>query len=151
MIASVLDEATLESGADVGPFSHLRPGAHVGRGSHVGNFVEIKESTLGRGVKAGHFSYIGDAAVGDGANIGAGAVTANYDGAAKRRTEIAEGAFVGSDTVLVAPVRVGRGARTGAGAVVTRDVADGDTVAGVPAKPTKTGKANDAKTEEQPI
>ena len=82
VIASMLEEATLEAGSDVGPFSHLRPGARVGRGSHVGNFVEIKESTLGREVKAGHFSYIGDATVGDGANIGAGAVTANYDGEA---------------------------------------------------------------------
>lgn len=148
VVASMLEEATLEAGSDVGPFSHLRPGARVGSGSHVGNFVEIKESTLGREVKAGHFSYIGDATVGDGANIGAGAVTANYDGEAKRRTEIEEGAFVGSDTVLVAPVRVGKGARTGAGAVVTRDVADGDTVAGVPAKPIKAGEANDAKAEE---
>lgn len=148
VIASMLEEATLEAGSNVGPFSHLRLGAHVGSGSHVGNFVEIKESTLGREVKAGHFSYIGDATVGDGANIGAGAVTANYDGEAKHRTEIEEGAFVGSDTVLVAPVRVGKGARTGAGAVVTRDVADGDTVAGVPAKPTKASETNDAKAEE---
>ena len=148
VIASMLEEATLEAGSDVGPFSHLRPGARVGRGSHVGNFVEIKESTLGREVKAGHFSYIGDATVGDGANIGAGAVTANYDGEAKRRTEIEEGAFVGSDTVLVAPVRVGKGARTGAGAVVTRDVADGDTVAGVPARPTRASESNDAEAEE---
>ncbi len=148
VIASVLEGATLEAGADVGPFSHLRPGAHVGPGSHVGNFVEIKESTLGRGVKARHFSYIGDATVGDGANIGAGAVTANYDGADKRRTAIEEDAFVGSDTVLVAPVRVGKRARTGAGAVVTRDVADGDTVVGVPARSTAAGKSKTGKIKE---
>lgn len=135
--ASILEGATVEPGADVGPFSHLRPGAHVGPESHVGNFVEIKESRLGRDVKAGHFSYIGDATIGDGANIGAGTVTANYDGVEKQHTEIGAEAFVGSDTVLVAPVRVGRGARTGAGTVVTRDVADGETVAGVPARPMK--------------
>jgi bifunctional UDP-N-acetylglucosamine pyrophosphorylase/glucosamine-1-phosphate N-acetyltransferase len=148
IVASMLEESTVEAGADVGPFSHLRPGAHVGRGSHVGNFVEIKDSTLGSGVKAGHFSYIGDASVGDGANIGAGAVTANYDGEAKHLTEIEEDAFVGSDTVIVAPVRIGKGARTGAGSVVTHDVADGDTVVGVPARPTRSMKSHDAKTKE---
>ncbi|MCY4623831.1 MAG: bifunctional UDP-N-acetylglucosamine diphosphorylase/glucosamine-1-phosphate N-acetyltransferase GlmU [Chloroflexi bacterium] len=147
VVASMLEEATLETGADVGPFSHLRPGAHVGTGAHVGNFVEIKDSSLGRGVKAGHFSYIGDATVGDGANIGAGAVTANYDGAGKRRTEIEADAFVGSDTVLVAPVRVGKGARTGAGAVVTRDVADGETVVGVPARPIDAGGGDSTEQE----
>lgn len=148
VVASMLEEATLEAGVDVGPFSHLRPGAHIGPRSHVGNFVEIKDSTLGRDVKAGHFSYIGDATVGDGANIGAGAVTANYDGDDKHRTDIEEGVFVGSDTVLVAPVRVGKGARTGAGSVVTQDVAAGETVVGVPARPTKAGESNDAKAEE---
>ena len=148
VVASVLEQSTLEAGADVGPFSHLRPGAHVGPGSHVGNFVEIKDSTLGREVKAGHFSYIGDATVGDGANIGAGALTANYDGADKRRTAIEEDAFVGSDTVLIAPVRVGRRARTGAGAVVTRDVADGDTVVGVPARSTAVGNSKNGKIKE---
>ena len=147
VVASMLEEATLEADADVGPFSHLRPGAHVGRESHVGNFVEIKDSSLGRDVKAGHFSYIGDATVGDGANIGAGAVTANYDGDDKHRTEIGADAFVGSDTVLVAPVRVGKGARTGAGSVVTHDIADGETVVGVPARPTDAGNGDSADKE----
>ncbi len=145
----MLEEATLDPGADVGPFSHLRPGARVGRDSHVGNFVEIKDSALGRGVKAGHFSYIGDATVGDGANIGAGAVTANYDGDDKHRTEIGADAFVGSDTVLVAPVRVGKRAKTGAGAVVTRDVPDAETVVGVPAKPVAARKPGRARKERQ--
>ena len=147
VVASVLEEAVLDEGVDVGPFAHLRPGARVGRGSHVGNFVEIKASDLGAGVKAGHFGYIGDATVGDGANIGAGTVTANYDGDAKHVTEIEANAFVGSDTVLVAPVRVGKGARTGAGAVVNRDVADGDTVVGVPAKPLRRRRKNSVDRE----
>ena len=109
--------------------------------------VEIKESSLGRDVKAGHFSYIGDATVGDGANIGAGAVTANYDGDAKHRTEIGENALAGPDTVLVAPVRVGKRARTGAGAVVTHDVADGETVVGVPARPIESKNTDSADKE----
>jgi bifunctional UDP-N-acetylglucosamine pyrophosphorylase/glucosamine-1-phosphate N-acetyltransferase len=101
---------------------------------HVGNFVEVKASRLGRGTKVGHFSYVGDAEVGEEVNIGAGTVTCNYDGERKNATVIGDGAFVGSDTMLVAPVRLGRGARTGAGAVVTEDVPDGATVAGVPAR-----------------
>ena len=145
VVASMLEEATLEVGVDVGPFSHLRPGSHIGRGSHVGNFVEVKESSLGREVKAGHFSYIGDATVGDGVNIGAGTVTANFDGDGKHLTVIEEGAFIGSDTILVAPVRVGKGARTGAGAVVTRDVAEGETVVGVPARPVEDKRESEAE------
>ena len=101
---------------------------------HVGNFVEIKASRLGANTKAGHFSYIGDAQVGASVNIGAGTVTCNYDGKRKHKTIIEDGAFIGSDTMLVAPVRVGRRASTGAGSVVTSDVADGAQVAGVPAR-----------------
>jgi bifunctional UDP-N-acetylglucosamine pyrophosphorylase/glucosamine-1-phosphate N-acetyltransferase len=134
VVASMLEGATLEGGADVGPFSHLRAGAHLGPDVHVGNFVEIKASRLGRGTKVGHFSYVGDAEVGEGVNIGAGTVTCNYDGDAKQRTVIGDGAFIGSDTMLVAPVTIGREARTGAGAVVTQDVPDGASVAGVPAR-----------------
>ena len=145
VVASMLEEATLEVGVDVGPFSHLRPGSHIGSGSHVGNFVEVKESSLGREVKAGHLSYIGDATVGDGVNIGAGMVTANFDGDDKHLTVIEEGAFIGSDTVLVAPVRVGKSARTGAGAVVTRDVAEGETVVGVPARPVEDKREREAE------
>lgn len=122
---SVLDGATVESGARVGPFARLRPGAHIGGEAKVGNFVEIKNSTLARGAKASHLAYLGDASVGEGANIGAGTITCNYDGERKHPTEIGPGAFIGSDTMLVAPVKVGREATTGAGSVISRDVPDG--------------------------
>lgn len=134
VVASMLEEAVLESGVEVGPFSHLRPGSHLETGVHVGNFVEVKASRLGRGTKVGHFSYVGDAEVGEEVNIGAGTVTCNYDGEKKNVTVIGDRAFVGSDTMLVAPVRLGADAKTGAGAVVTEDVPDGATVAGVPAR-----------------
>ena len=134
VVSSMLEGATLEADVDVGPFAHLRPGTHVGTKTHIGNFVEIKESTLGAGVKSGHFSYIGDADIGENVNIGAGTVTANFDGVAKHRTTIEEDAFIGSNTVVVAPVRIGQDASTGAGSVVTKDVAAGETVFGVPAR-----------------
>lgn len=132
--ASVVDRAVLDEGVDVGPFARLRPGARLGPGVHVGNFGEIKDSTLGAGVKVGHFSYLGDATIGENVNIGAGTITCNYDGKRKNPTTIEEGAFIGSDTMLVAPVTIGVGARTGAGAVVTKDVPDGMLAAGVPAR-----------------
>ena len=122
---SVLDGATVGNGCRVGPFARLRPGTVLGDGARVGNFVEIKNSRLGKKTKAGHLAYVGDAEVGDGANIGAGAVTCNYDGESKHRTEIGAGAFIGSDTMLVAPVTIGAHATTGAGSVITRDVPDG--------------------------
>jgi bifunctional UDP-N-acetylglucosamine pyrophosphorylase/glucosamine-1-phosphate N-acetyltransferase len=134
VVASVVEKAVMEEGSDVGPFSHLRPGARLEAGAHVGNFAELKNSTLGPGAKMGHFSYLGDTEVGAGANIGAGTVTCNFDGQRKHRTVIEEGAFIGSDTMLVAPVRVGKGAKTGAGSVVTRDVPDGALAYGVPAR-----------------
>ena len=132
--ASVVDRAELEAGVDVGPFARLRPGARLGPGVHVGNFGEIKDSTLAAGVKVGHFSYLGDATIGENVNIGAGTITCNYDGKRKNATTILEGAFIGSDTMLVAPVTIGTGARTGAGAVVTKDVPDHTLAAGVPAR-----------------
>lgn len=122
---SVLDGATVGNGCRVGPFARLRPGTVLADGARIGNFVEIKNSRLGRKAKANHLAYVGDAEVGDGANIGAGAVTCNYDGEKKHRTEIGAGAFIGSDTMLIAPVRVGAQATTGAGSVITRDVPDG--------------------------
>jgi bifunctional UDP-N-acetylglucosamine pyrophosphorylase/glucosamine-1-phosphate N-acetyltransferase len=134
IVDSTVEEATLEDGVDAGPYSHLRPGAYLCAGVHIGNFAEVKNARLGRGVKLGHFSYIGDAEVGDGTNIGAGAITCNFDGEKKYRTVIGRGVFIGSDTMLVAPVTIGDGARTGAGSVVTKDVPPGAMVAGAPAR-----------------
>jgi bifunctional UDP-N-acetylglucosamine pyrophosphorylase/glucosamine-1-phosphate N-acetyltransferase len=122
---TVIEEAEIGDGSRVGPFARLRPGARLGESNRIGNFVEIKNSRLGDGVKAGHLAYLGDAEIGDGANIGAGTITCNYDGENKHRTEIGARAFVGSDTMLVAPVRVGERATTGAGSVITTDVPDG--------------------------
>ena len=134
IFASVIEGAALEAGVDIGPFSHLRPDSYLEAGVHIGNFVEVKGSHLGRGTKAGHFSYIGDAKVGADVNIGAGTVTCNYDGKNKNETVIEDGAFIGSDTMLVAPVRIGKKGRTGAGSVVTRDVPPGVSVVGAPAR-----------------
>jgi bifunctional UDP-N-acetylglucosamine pyrophosphorylase/glucosamine-1-phosphate N-acetyltransferase len=120
---SHLEGAAVESGAVIGPFARLRPGAVIGENAHVGNFVEVKNAALGKGANANHLTYLGDARVGAGANIGAGTITCNYDGFTKAMTEIGEGAFIGSDTALVAPVKVGAGAITAAGSVITRDVA----------------------------
>jgi bifunctional UDP-N-acetylglucosamine pyrophosphorylase/glucosamine-1-phosphate N-acetyltransferase len=121
----------------VGPFAHLRPGTSLGPGARVGNFVETKEASLGPDSLALHHAFLGDATVGSGVNVGAGTVIANFDGRARHHTRIGDGAFIGSGSILVAPVEVGPEARTGAGAVVTRgqDVAAGETVVGVPARP----------------
>ena len=110
------------SGAIVGPFARLRPGARLEAGVQIGNFVEVKEALIEAGAKANHLTYIGDARVGAGANIGAGTITCNYDGSAKHRTEIGEGAFIGSNSSLVAPVTIGDGAYVGSGSVITEDV-----------------------------
>ncbi|MCB2013765.1 MAG: bifunctional UDP-N-acetylglucosamine diphosphorylase/glucosamine-1-phosphate N-acetyltransferase GlmU [Sphingobium sp.] len=125
---SHLEGATVRKGAEIGPYARLRPGADIGPKAKVGNFVEIKKATLGEGAKANHLSYIGDASVGAGANIGAGTITCNYDGFFKYQTEIGAGAFIGSNSALVAPVKVGDGAIVGAGSVLTQDVS-GDALA----------------------
>lgn len=137
ILASVMEYAILEDHVEMGPFCHLRKGAHLASHVHMGNFGEVKDSYLGEGTKMGHFSYIGNAQIAGDVNIGAGTITCNYDGKNKHPTVIEEGVFIGSDTMLVAPVRIGKGAKTGAGAVVTHDVPPGDVVVGVPAKQIK--------------
>jgi bifunctional UDP-N-acetylglucosamine pyrophosphorylase/glucosamine-1-phosphate N-acetyltransferase len=131
---SILDGATLADGVHVGPFSHLRPGTRLARGVAIGNYAEVKNSTLHENVAQHHFSYIGDAEVGRDTNVGAGTITCNFDGQHKHRTEIGPNVFLGSDTLLVAPVALGPGSGTGAGAVVTRDVPPGKLAVGVPAR-----------------
>ena len=133
-IYSVLEDARMEYAAEIGPFGHLRKGAHLGEHVHMGNFGEVKDSYLGPGTKMGHFSYIGNAHVAGNVNIGAGTITCNYDGTRKHKTTIGQDSFLGSDTLLVAPVNLGEGASTGAGAVVTRDVPAHTLVYGVPAR-----------------
>jgi bifunctional UDP-N-acetylglucosamine pyrophosphorylase / glucosamine-1-phosphate N-acetyltransferase len=119
---SHLERAHVGNGALVGPYARLRPGAQLGEGVHIGNFVEVKEAVIETGAKANHLSYIGDATVGAGANVGAGTITCNYDGIAKHRTEIGKNAFIGSNSALVAPVKIGDGAYVGSGSVITQDV-----------------------------
>ena len=132
--ASVVERSTVEDHVTIGPYSHLRPGAHVGTRSEIGNYAEIKNSRLGEHVRQHHNSYLGDADVGAETNVGAGTITANYDGVRKHRTTIGEGVFLGVDTMLRAPVTLGDGSKTGAGAVVTRDVPAGMLAVGVPAR-----------------
>ena len=131
---SVVEQAVIENNVEVGPFAHLRKGAHLADGVHMGNFGEVKNSYLGPGTKMGHFSYLGDAQIGSNVNIGAGTITCNYDGVHKHQTIIDDDTFIGSDTMLVAPLKIGRNAKTGAGSVVTQDVPDNALVYGVPAR-----------------
>ncbi len=132
--ASVLEGSTVDTDVTIGPFSHVRKGAYIGPNVELGNYAEVKNSNIGAGTKSHHFSYLGDADVGEKVNIGAGSITANYDGVNKHRTHIGNGAFIGSDTILRAPVSVGEGSFTGAASLVTRDVPDGEMVLGVPAR-----------------
>ncbi len=131
---SLLEEATLEDQVDIGPFCHLRPKAYLAKHTHLGNYAEVKNSRLGEGVHMGHFSYMGDAQVGAHTNIAAGTITCNYDGKQKHRTVIGENVFIGSDSMLVAPLTIGDNARTGAGAVVTKDIPPNALAVGVPAR-----------------
>ncbi|MBC7141917.1 MAG: bifunctional UDP-N-acetylglucosamine diphosphorylase/glucosamine-1-phosphate N-acetyltransferase GlmU [Rhodobacteraceae bacterium] len=136
-----LEGCHISRGARVGPFARLRPGAELAEDVHVGNFVEIKNAILDEGVKVGHLTYLGDAHVGEHANIGAGTVTCNYDGVMKHRTEIGARAFIGSDTMLVAPVKIGAGALTGSGSVITEDVPDDAVAIGRASQVVKPGLA----------
>ncbi|MEZ4501643.1 MAG: bifunctional UDP-N-acetylglucosamine diphosphorylase/glucosamine-1-phosphate N-acetyltransferase GlmU [Dehalococcoidia bacterium] len=141
--ASTLEGSRLDDEVTVGPYCHLRPGVHLASRVHLGNYVEVKASSIGADTRVGHFSYIGDAEVGEDVNIGAGTVTVNYDGEAKYRTRIGDRAFVGSDSMLVAPVEVGADAKTAAGAVVTHDVPPGEMVIGVPARPRRSAQGKE--------
>ncbi len=132
--ASVLEASEVGDEVSIGPFSHLRPGSVIGPGAELGNYAEVKNSRLGAGVRQHHMSYLGDAEVGAGTNVGAGTITANYDGRRKSRTTIGKDVFLGVDSMLVAPLTIGDGAKTGAGAVVTRDVPPGKLAVGVPAR-----------------
>ena len=131
---STIEGATLGDDVHVGPYCHIRPGSTIEAGARLGNYAEVKASRVGAGSRVGHFSYLGDADVGADVNIGAGTITANFDGADKHRTVIGDGAFIGSDSMLVAPVNIGAGARTGVGSVVTRDVPPGASAIGAPAR-----------------
>ena len=134
IVASMIEGSTVEDEVTVGPFAHVRPGCHLEKRVHLGNFAEVNRSRIGRGTKAIHFSYIGDADVASDVNVGAGTVTCNYDGVHKHKTVIEEGAFIGSDSMLVAPVTIGARSSTGAGSVVTNDVPPDSVVVGVPAR-----------------
>jgi bifunctional UDP-N-acetylglucosamine pyrophosphorylase/glucosamine-1-phosphate N-acetyltransferase len=142
---SVLESAHVRPDSRIGPYAHLRPGADVGPEARVGNFVEVKQARLGRGVKAGHLAYIGDADVGEGTNVGAGAITCNYDGDAKHRTVIEKDVFVGSNASLVAPVTIGEGAVIAAGSTITEDVPAGGLAFG---RARQVNKGLERKTEE---
>jgi bifunctional UDP-N-acetylglucosamine pyrophosphorylase / glucosamine-1-phosphate N-acetyltransferase len=141
---SVVEEATLEDHVEIGPYAHLRKGAYLCQGVHMGNFGEVKNSKLGPNTRMGHFSYIGDAEIGEDVNIGAGTITANFDGVNKHKTVIGDHVFIGSDTILRAPVTIDKNSKTGAGSVVTHDVPEGYIAVGVPARLRKLEPPNSA-------
>jgi bifunctional UDP-N-acetylglucosamine pyrophosphorylase / glucosamine-1-phosphate N-acetyltransferase len=144
---SILDEARVATGAVIGPYSHLRPGSDIGEGAHVGNFVETKKIRLGKGSKANHLTYLGDAEIGVGVNVGAGTITCNYDGVRKHKTEIGDNVFVGSDSTLVAPVKIGQGAYIGAASCITEDVPEDSLALGRARQTTKEGWAKTKREE----
>ena len=146
--ASAVEESSVAEDVQIGPYAHLRPGSEVGPRCRIGNFAEIKNSSLGAGTQQHHFSYLGDAEIGANVNVGAGSVTANFDGASKHRTVVGPDVRLGVDTMMVAPVTIGEGATTGAGSVVTRDVAPGRTVVGVPARAIELRRRRSARLDE---
>ncbi|MGB8750258.1 MAG: DapH/DapD/GlmU-related protein, partial [Candidatus Sulfotelmatobacter sp.] len=146
----ILEEAHVGPSAVLGPYSHLRPGSDIGEGAHVGNFVETKKIKLGKGSKANHLTYLGDAEIGAGVNIGAGTITCNYDGVHKHTTIIGDGAFIGSDSTLVAPVSVGKGAYVGAASCITTNVPDDALAVGRARQVVKEGWAREKRAARKP-
>jgi bifunctional UDP-N-acetylglucosamine pyrophosphorylase / glucosamine-1-phosphate N-acetyltransferase len=146
----VIEDARIGAGAIIGPYSHLRPGSEIGEGAHVGNFVETKKIKLGKGSKANHLTYLGDAEIGAGVNIGAGTITCNYDGVNKNKTVIDDGVFIGSDSTLVAPVRVGKGAYVGAASCITDDVPAESLAIGRGRQIVKEGWVRERRTKQKP-
>jgi bifunctional UDP-N-acetylglucosamine pyrophosphorylase/glucosamine-1-phosphate N-acetyltransferase len=147
----ILEQARVGPNAVLGPYSHLRPGSEIGEGAHVGNFVETKKIKLGRGSKANHLTYLGDAEIGAGVNIGAGTITCNYDGAHKHATIIEDGVFIGSDSTLVAPVRVGKGAYVAAASCITDDVPEDALAIGRSRQITKEGWAREERVARKQV
>ncbi len=145
----VLADSTVDNGARIGPFAHVRPGSEIGEDVHIGNFVETKKAKLGKGAKANHLTYLGDAVIGSRTNVGAGVITCNYDGVHKHTTHIGEGVFVGSDSTLVAPVSIADGAYIGAGSCITRDVPAGALAVGRARQVTKEGWAEARRAKQQ--
>lgn len=143
----VIDQSSIDSGAQLGPYSHIRPGSEIGENAHVGNFVETKKTRLGRGSKANHLTYLGDSEIGSGVNVGAGTITCNYDGVHKHVTSIEDGAFIGSDSTLVAPVRIGKGAYIAAGSTITEPVPADALALGRSRQTTKEGWARQRREE----
>jgi bifunctional UDP-N-acetylglucosamine pyrophosphorylase/glucosamine-1-phosphate N-acetyltransferase len=141
-----MEDVVVAKGAILGPYSHLRPGSEIGEGAHVGNFVETKKIKLGKGSKANHLTYLGDAEIGAGVNIGAGTITCNYDGVNKHKTVIDDGVFIGSDSTLVAPVRVGKGAYVAAASCITMNVPEDSLALGRARQVVKEGWARQKKT-----
>ncbi|PYX91207.1 MAG: bifunctional N-acetylglucosamine-1-phosphate uridyltransferase/glucosamine-1-phosphate acetyltransferase, partial [Acidobacteria bacterium] len=144
---SVLDGARVADAAVIGPYSHLRAGSEIGEGAHVGNFVETKKIKMGKGSKANHLTYLGDTEIGEGVNVGAGTITCNYDGVNKHKTVIDDGAFIGSDATLVAPVRIGKGAYVAAGSCITDSVPPDSLAIGRAKQVVKEGWANTKRQE----
>ena len=147
----ILEDSVVRNGAQLGPYSHLRPGSDIGEGAHIGNFVETKKTRVGKGSKANHLTYLGDAEIGERVNVGAGTITCNYDGVNKHGTVIDDGAFIGSDTTLVAPVRVGRGAYVGAASCITDDVPDDALAIGRGRQVVKEGWAKERRTKVKKV
>jgi bifunctional UDP-N-acetylglucosamine pyrophosphorylase/glucosamine-1-phosphate N-acetyltransferase len=147
----IISQARVDDGALIGPYAHVRPESEIGEGAHVGNFVETKKVRLGKGSKANHLTYLGDAEIGEGVNVGAGVITCNYDGVAKRKTVIGDNVFVGSDSTLVAPISLGNGSYIAAGSCITEDVPEDALALGRSRQTIKEGWAAQRRNKKQTL